>query len=411
MEDVKNKFNKKNIKRKNKSKNKNIKNTENEDIKLISREKNISMNKVPQIINNYDVKVNITKEKSNNININSMNINSLYSKTDNLIDYYNLDNNDNNNIFKSIKTIKFNSHFNKTDNIIWNKNYSFKKINLQPEKLEIKYSKSFKKKEKYEGIISKLKDEFKKIEKSYKKDSITKTRTLNNKIINKKNNKYNDMNNEGLSSLKKICYSKDKKLYPNKTKYSFDLTNCSSYRKEKNKNFKFNNFNDIYDNLINIKDVKNKIKNKNNSENANKRKKLIISTKISKNKNNKNDDLPKKERNYYKCNLFRNLNKLTFENTISYKKKMPTKKNNNKICKNIAFTYYYSKLEKYNNYFECNNDYNDNNIKSLNILNEIINIQRNIIIQQKEKEEKLKEEIYLRMNEMNKLKIIYLKFL
>ena len=52
---------------------------------------------------------------------------------------------------------------------------------------------------------------------------MAKTQTLNNKIINKKDNKYNDINNAGLSSLKKTYNSRDKKLYPNKTKYSFDL--------------------------------------------------------------------------------------------------------------------------------------------------------------------------------------------
>ena len=213
-----------------------------------------------------------------------------------------------------------------------------------------------------------------------------------------------------LSSLKDIKnntiakrhISKDRKPYPNQTKDSLDLTNYSSYRKEKNKIFKFNNFNDIYDNLINIKDLKNKLKN--HSENVNKRKKLIILTNISKNKNNKNnknENLQKKQRNYFKCNLFRNLNKLTFENTISYKKKI-SNKNNNKICKNISFSYY-------NKNFIHN--FNNNNIKSLNILNEIMNIQRNIIIQQKEKEKKLKEEINIRMNEINKFKFACLNFL
>ena len=121
-------------------------------------------------------------------------------------------------------------------------------------------------------------------------------------------------------------------------------------------------------------------------------------------KKDKNVDLPKKNRNYYKCNLFRNLKKMSFENTISYKKKIPNKNNSNKICKNISFSYYYSKYDKYNNYFKYNkrfiNDYNYNNIKGLNILNKIINIQRNIIIKQKEKEEKLKEKI-------NNLKLLF----
>ena len=57
------------------------------------------------------------------------------------------------------------------------------------------------------------------------------------------------------------------------------------------------------------------------------------------------------------------------------------------------------------------NDYNYDNMKGINILNEVINIQRNIIIRQIQKEEKLKNEIKFKMNEINKFKYACLKFL
>ena len=459
MKDFQQVFNNKNIKKKKINNNSNI--SKNKNINLISQEQKILMNKVPQIINNYDVKVNITKEKSNNININNMNINSLYSKSENINDFYNIDDNKKSNIFKNIK---LNNYFNKTENFFSSKESSKKIIN--PEKISIKILNN-KKKVNYEAIINKLKKEFKIIEKSYKKDNLNKTQTLNNniKFSNKKNNlkglkikllKINNNDNNinkrnkivqnnlgGIflstdltllkdinnASIKFINDSQEKKLFAPKSKYSFDLSNFSSFRKDKNKVFKFKNFNDIYDNLININNIN--LTTNNKSVHSNNKKKINIkyskinynSTKHSKdNKNqriNINNDIKLNSqgfsKNIFKCNLFKNLNKLTFDNTIYNRSIINQKIYNYRICKNISFGFYYSKFDKYNNYFtydkKFKNDYNFNLEKNMNILNEIIKIQKKFIIQQKQKEEKLKEEINIKINEIKSFKNAFLKII
>lgn len=463
MDGFDNLFNKKNQKRKKIYRHQNI--TRNDKINLISQIQRIFFNKVPQIINNYDVKVNIMKEKSNNININNMNINSLYHKSDSFNDFIN----DNINSSHLFKNITLNKTFNKNEHLFKTK-YSLKKINLNPQKISFNYLNNSKNKDKYEKIISKLKNEFKIIEKSFKKDNLSKTQVLTNKInfqkkeklndikikllksnnnkINKnkqkKSDNYNDMFlSTDLALLKrknkkktKCNNFKEKRVNSIKNKYSFDLTNFSFDIKKTKKYFKFKNFNDIYDNLISIKDIK--LKTKNKSENLNKRIKLKIinaqdrnhdinsisienkSFRTEKNKYNRlnSQNISKINRRYYKCTIFGNLNKLKFENSNSNKKKLiqiNAKKNNIKIYKNISLSYYSTKLDKYSNYYKYKknfmNDYNYDNMKGINILNEVINIQRNIIIRQIQKEEKLKNEIKFKMNEINKFKYACLKFL
>ena len=399
-------------------------NLKKEEINLISQEKKV-VNKVPQIINNYDVKVNITKEKSNNININSMNINSLYSQYNNLNNTYKMPNKSN--IFRNIK---LNNYLNKTENFSHKKNSPKKHLNNIP--LKMKFLNRNIKSSYYDELISNLKSEFQTIEKSCGREFLSKTQNLqknkfiNNRYINvhvlKTNNSNNITNKKNIEDLflsedkallnkeknlnkktKEKISSKHNKNHKNKLKYSSDLISQKTIKKDDDKtyNFKIVNFNDIYDNLIGKGNIE---KPYYKSENSNKNKSNIFKNIIvNKSKNEK------KHLNYHKFNLLNNLNKITFDS----KKHIKGKKY--KICKNISFSYNIFKYDKYNNYFKYDksiiDDYNFNIIKSINILKEIINIQSNIIIQFKKKEEELKNEIILKKNEINKYKNACLKFI
>ena len=438
-----------NFKKNKKSKKKNKEN-ENKKIMYNSHKNKVSINKVPQIINNYDVKVNITKEKSNNININNMNINSLYSQSDSLNNFYNMDSKSS--IFKNIK---LNNYLNKTEHF-FSTEQSPKKNNLQFDKYNDKYMNNYNKKTNYEKMISTLKDEFKNIENLHNKGYLSKTLNMKNdlnfnsnnfiKDINikliKKNNEnddiyFNKRNKNKKNSLEDIILSTDITLFQkinnkkmrNKTnsigkvkstKCSFDLQNISLFTNKNNKIYKYNNFNDIYDSLINGKDLSYKTKNKNGKRNNlnttfNKQRdnQSFSSTNNKSYKKERNiynqidtDSFTKKNKNYYKCNLFNNLNKLTFENPISNKMKIYKKylnTNKYKIYKNISFTY--------NKSIKNINIINKKTGKSLNILNEIINIQKNIIFQYKIKEKILQKEIMLKMKEINEFKNACLKLM
>jgi hypothetical protein len=214
-------------------------------------------------------------------------------------------------------------------------------------------------------------------------------------------------------------------------KKTLNLTNNNFLRKENSSISRNNNFNKIYDNLINKKNII--YKRTVNSKSSDKRKDLDIKNNISSNTtiNSRSRDKSKKlyddlnniknkrQRDYYECKLFGNLNRLTFKRTLSHKEKIYKKylgNNNLKICNNISFSYYISKFDKYNNYFKdkkyTKNNCNIYGTKSLNIINEIINIQNNMIIQYKKNEGILKNELVLtniKINEIKKacFKLIY----
>ena len=373
-----------------------------------------------------------------------MNINSLYSQYNSLNNAYKIPNKSN--IFKDIK---LNNYLNKTENFSTKKNSPKNNLNLIP--LKSKIINNNVKKANYDELISKLKSEFKTIEKTSGKEFLSLTQHLqkNNQYIN---NRYS--NNLNIHLLKtthnsvnlknKIKYvediilstdkallnrdkninkkSKDKnsskhiKNNQNKMKYSSDLKSNKIFKKEEsNDNFKIVNFNDVYDNLIgkgNSREKREKMhyKSENPSQNILQNfKDMISNDKIRKLNKSKNE---KKPRNYYKCNLFQNLNKMTFDRKPN---KKSTPKNKYKICKNISFSYNNSKFDKYNDYFKYDknalDDCNFNIIKSLNILKEIVNIQSKIIIQFKKKEENLQKEIIIKKNEINTYKSVCLKFI
>ena len=460
MEDIGKLFYRKNKKSKKKYKNRIVYEKQIQDL---SQNNKISTNKIPQIINNYDVKVNITKEKGNNININNMNINSLYSQSDSLNNYCNIDKKSN--IFKNIR---LNNYLNKTSQFIRTE-YSPNKVDFNLDKFGKNYLNSYKKETNYEEVISKLKNEFKNIEDSHNKDYLSKTQNLNNDInfnnneilkelnikllkindsinINKVNKKANKNLNDlflltDISLLKEKeknynkkarskSNSREKKISPYQMKKSFNLTNNNLVRKENSNISRYNNFDKIYENLINKKNII--YKRKINSKSSDKRRDLDIKYNISSNTtiNSRSRDKSKKlydelnnrknkrQRDYYECKLFGNLNRLTFKRTLSHKEKIYKKylgNNNLKICNNISFSYYISKFDKYNNYFK-DKKYNKNNsniysTKSLNIINEIINIQNNLIIQYKKNEEILKNELVLTNIKINELKKACFKFI
>ena len=169
----------------------------------------------------------------------------------------------------------------------------------------------------------------------------------------------------------------------------------------KNKKIKIrNNLNILSDDLRTIM--------KDNNSTSTKKSEII------ENNNLNNESITKKEINYYKCNLFNNLNKINFEEKKTSNKTNKYRKDKYKICQNISFSYI-PNFEKINNCFNYNrniiNASNYQNIKSLNIIKEIINIQNDIIFKSKEKEKKLKKEINLKMNEIKQLKEYYLKFI
>ena len=193
-----------------------------------------------------------------------------------------------------------------------------------------------------------------------------------------------------------------------------NLTNNNLIRKENSDISRYNNFNRIYDNLMNKKNII--YKRTVNSKSSDKRKDLDIKNNISSNTtiNSRSRDKSKKlyddlnniknkrQRDYYECKLFGNLNRLTFKRTLSHKEKIYKKylgNNNLKICNNISFSYYISKFDKYNNYFKdkkyTKNNYNIYSTKSITIINEIINIQNKMIAQYKKNEEILKKELVL----------------
>lgn len=461
MEDIGKLFYRKNKKSKKKYKNRIVYEKQIQDL---SQNNKISTNKIPQIINNYDVKVNITKEKGNNININNMNINSLYSQSDSLNNFCNIDKKSN--IFKNIR---LNNYLNKTSQFIRTE-YSPNKADFNLDKFNNNYLNSYKKETNYEEVISKLKNEFKNIEDSHNKDYLSKTQNLNNDInfnnndilnelnikllkindninINKVNKKQNNNLNDlflltDISLLKEKekninkkarskSNSREKKISPYQMKKSLNLTNNNLMRKENSSISRNNNFNKIYDNLMNKKNIM--YKRQVNSKSSDKRRDLNIKNNISSNTtiNSRSRDKSKKlyeelnnrknkrQRDYYECKLFGNLNRLTFKRTLSHKEKIYKKylgNNNFKICNNISFSYYISKFDKYNNYFKDKKYNNKNNcyiysIKGLNIINEIINIQNNLIIQYKKNEEILKNELVLANLKINELKNAFFKFI
>ena len=189
MEKEESLLNKKNLK-KNKFKN----NIKNKTINQSSQDMKMTINKIPSIINNYDIKVNITKKKSNKISINNMNINSIYSKSNTLDNTKDLDLKKNN-IFKSIK---LNKYLNKNEKLLTSE-YKREKQNSNLNELSIKNNKNIN----YEKIISKLKNEFQIIENSYNIEYLNKTEYL------QKDNNFNS--NEFLKKLNiKLLNSKDK---------------------------------------------------------------------------------------------------------------------------------------------------------------------------------------------------------
>ena len=134
---------------------------------------------------------------------------------------------------------------------------------------------------------------------------------------------------------------------------------------------------------------------------------------LKKKKNNKinNENISKKQINYYKCNLFNNLNKLNFEDKKTSDKTNKYRNDKYKICKNISFSLH----PNFNNYFKCNkkiiNVSNYKNENLLNLIKEVINIQNDIIYKSKEKQKKLEKEINLKMYEIKQLKEYYIKFI
>ena len=432
-------------------------------IQNLTQNNKISTNKIPQIINNYDVKVNITKEKGNNININNMNINSLYSQSDSLNNFCNIDKKSN--IFKNIR---LNNYLNKTSQFIRTE-FSPNKVDLNLDKFDNNYLNSYKKETNYEEVISKLKNEFKSIEDSHNKDYLSKTQNLkndinfnNNDILNELNikllkindniniNKENKKPNKNLNDLflltdisllkekeknnnkkaRSKSNSREKKISPYQMKKTLNLTNNNFLRKENSSISRYNNFNKIYDNLINKKNII--YKRTVNSKSSDKRKDLDIKNNISSNTtiNSRSRDKSKKlyddlnniknkrQRDYYECKLFGNLNRLTFKRTLSHKEKIYKKylgNNNLKICNNISFSYYISKFDKYNNYFKdkkyTKNNYNIYSTKSITIINEIINIQNKMIAQYKKNEGILKNELVLANIKINELKNAFFKFI
>ena len=460
MEDIGKLFYRKNKKSKKKYKSRIV---YEKQIQNLTQNNKISTNKIPQIINNYDVKVNITKEKGNNININNMNINSLYSQSDSLNNFCNIDKKSN--IFKNIR---LNNYLNKTSQFIRTE-FSPNKVDLNLDKFDNNYLNSYKKETNYEEVISKLKNEFKSIEDSHNKDYLSKTQNLkndinfnNNDILNELNikllkindsiniNKENKKPNKNLNDLflltdisllkekeknnnkkaRSKSNSREKKISPYQMKKTLNLTNNNFLRKENSSISRNNNFNKIYDNLINKKN--NIYKRTVNSKSSDKRKDLDIKNNISSNTtiNSRSRDKSKKlyddlnniknkrQRDYYECKLFGNLNRLTFKRTLSHKEKIYKKylgNNNLKICNNISFSYYISKFDKYNNYFKdkkyTKNNYNIYSTKSITIINEIINIQNKMIAQYKKNEGILKNELVLANIKINELKNAFFKFI
>ena len=460
MEDIEKLFYRKNKKSKKKYKSRIV---YEKQIQNLTQNNKISTNKIPQIINNYDVKVNITKEKGNNININNMNINSLYSQSDSLNNFCNIDKKSN--IFKNIR---LNNYLNKTSQFIRTE-FSPNKVDLNLDKFDNNYLNSYKKETNYEEVISKLKNEFKSIEDSHNKDYLSKTQNLkndinfnNNDILNELNikllkindniniNKENKKPNKNLNDLflltdisllkekeknnnkkaRSKSNSREKKISPYQMKKTLNLTNNNFLRKENSSISRYNNFNKIYDNLINKKNII--YKRTVNSKSSDKRKDLDIKNNISSNTtiNSRSRDKSKKlyddlnniknkrQRDYYECKLFGNLNRLTFKRTLSHKEKIYKKylgNNNLKICNNISFSYYISKFDKYNNYFKdkkyTKNNYNIYSTKSITIINEIINIQNKMIAQYKKNEGILKNELVLANIKINELKNAFFKFI
>ena len=392
-----------------------------------------------------------------------MNINSLYSQSESLNNFCNIDKKSN--IFKNIR---LNNYLNKTSQFIRTE-FSPNKVDLNLDKFDNNYLNSYKKETNYEEVISKLKNEFKSIEDSHNKDYLSKTQKLNNNInfnnndilnelnikllkindsnnINKENKKPNKNLNDlflltDISLLKEKeknnnkkarskSNSREKKISPYQMKKTLNLTNNNFLRKENSSISRYNNFNKIYDNLINKKNII--YKRTVNSKSSDKRKDLDIKNNISSNTtiNSRSRDKSKKlyddlnniknkrQRDYYECKLFGNLNRLTFKRTLSHKEKIYKKylgNNNLKICNNISFSYYISKFDKYNNYFKdkkyTKNNYNIYSTKSITIINEIINIQNKMIAQYKKNEGILKNELVLANIKINELKNAFFKFI
>ena len=230
MEDIGKLFYRKNKKSKKKYKNRIVYEKQIQDL---SQNNKISTNKIPQIINNYDVKVNITKEKGNNININNMNINSLYSQSDSLNNFCNIDKKSN--IFKNIR---LNNYLNKTSQFIRTE-YSPNKADFNLDKFNNNYLNSYKKETNYEEVISKLKNEFKSIEDSHNKDYLSKTQNLNNDINFNNNDILNELNIKLLKINDNININKVNKKQNNNLNDLFLLTDISLLKeKEKNINKK-----------------------------------------------------------------------------------------------------------------------------------------------------------------------------
>ena len=385
-----------------KTSNNNIDNNTNTILK--TKTNNKSLTKIPQIINNYDVKVSITKEKLNNINIKNMNIGSIFSnnikvsskKLSNkkLKKYVFHDINFDNYLGDSSpqnKTLKSNSkkkYLSAIDSPTENKT----KMKIDLDNLDKIFSYNNNENIKYSKIITNLKDEFKKIEnkKEFKNNSgnLYDERNLLKNIINfeKVNQKKFDQNvgnknisldnynqNENKVNSQKIIKRKPKNFTSldvhkiNIFKSSIIKIKKSNNKTEKTKNHKTNN-NSVKPRKMTYTSKNTKIIPKNNNPE--------IKFKYFTNYNTHNNSSFSSENNenikIQKNKIYRKLNKFCVSNIISLSFIV------DKYSKN-----YYTKL-----YFK--------------IMKIIIDVQNKILSDCKNKINTLKNELIIKSNELKK---------
>ena len=116
--------------------------------------------------------------------------------------------------------------------------------------------------------------------------------------------------------------------------------------------------------------------------------------------------------NKYNLTKLNNLYSKTFNNNnndfINPKEEIPEKINNNKIIKVISI--YYKRQNNHNMNINLNNK-KETNSQTILFLIKIINVYKNILLEQKKTEKLLYKEIIEKNNEIKKLKLTYLKIL
>ena len=376
---------------------------------LKTKTNNKSITKIPQIINNYDVKVNITKEKSNNINIKSMNVSSLFSNNikvkekkvsnkkikkyvfrDINLDNYLDDSLTQNKIHKSKSKKKYLSAIDSPKD-----NKSKTKINLDNlDKMFSNTNENFK----YDKIINNLKDEFKKI------GNKNEIRNSSDGLFNEDNLLKNIIHLENNINKKKIDKNIDHQnnLFNNYNQDANDL-NLKSKKifKRKPKNFTSIDVNNI--GIFKLSSI-NKIKKINNRAEKIKHHETNVNS-VNARKNtytNNNDNITPKNKSETRFKYFTNYNT---NNNSSFSSDNNENNENYKIKKNPK----YSKLKKFCisntislNYIVDKNSKNYFIKLYFNVMKTIVNVQNKILIDCKNEIDKLKNELSIKSNELKK---------